>query len=166
MGSRGVSSKSAAGTTLDKALISRANGASALGNAGEIINKTFQNNVAEINNLQISDKEKQKAIREQQELATKALKTTSDNANPFATGRANRKIDKKGADKIAKANNNISQHMNKIRQQSENNERSKKQANRAKLVQDALKRGALSVVIDGETWTRKTTRSKTFTRSY
>ena len=166
MGSRGASSKSSTNYTLDKVLVSRANSMSVL-DAGDTINKTFERNVEEIKSFAISDTEKKKAIKEQKELAEKALETTIKYPNAFATGRANAgKSVLTGADKIAKSQHALEISMNKIRKNNENTIKATQKASRAKIIQKALKNGDLSVVIDGEKWTRKSTRSKSFVRSY
>ena len=110
---------------------------------------------------------KKKAIKEQKELAEKALETTIKYPNAFATGRANAgKSVLTGADKIAKSQHALEISMNKIRKNNENTIKATQKASRAKIIQKALKNGDLSVVIDGEKWTRKSTRSKSFVRSY
>ncbi len=166
MGSRGASSKSSTNYTLDKVLVSRANSMSVL-DAGDTINKTFERNVEEIKSFAISDTEKKNAIKEQKELAEKALETTIKYPNAFATGRANAsKSVLTGADKIAKSNHELEISMNKIRKKNVNTTKTTEKARRAKIIQNAFKNGDLSVIIDGEKWTRKTTRSKTFVRIY
>lgn len=166
MGSRGSSSESGKNIALDKVLIRRANGFSVL-DAGDRINRTFNRNIKEIKSFVISDAEKQKAIKEQKELAEKALKTQIKYPNAFATGRANAdKYILGGKDEIANSQHALETSMKKYRKINENTIKANQQRDRAKIIQNALKNGDLSVVIDGETWTRKTTRSKSFERSY
>ena len=166
MGGRGSSSSSHGG--LDGRLVQRANGASALGNAGTSISDRFQRNREEIGSMQgLTNEQRRAAIEEQARLANEALRVTASNPNPFATGRArtNRDRNAAGADAIADANGAMSRHMESVRHQASASRASSAQRSRAQIIQDAIANGQLSVVIDGVEWTRSSRRSRTFTRS-
>ena len=84
MGGRGGSSATTrvgnSNGSLSPIKIERANGASALGNAGDIIQRRYAKNVAEISSMKLTSKEKTAAIAKQHSLSEKALTTTA--ANP------------------------------------------------------------------------------------
>ena len=170
MGGRGASSASGTivsnGSNLDRNLIRRANDASFVSDGGDRINRTYKRNVAEINSMALSNEEKRTAINEQRVLAEAALKAIAENPNPFVTGRArlNTTKTRNGADKKLSAENALSVNLSKYREQSDRRVKEQKQKQRVEIIQAALKRGDLSVVIDGVTWARKTKRSRSFTR--
>lgn len=173
MGGRGASSASgmaasASGSSraLDSKLISRANAASPLADAGNRINREFEQNIAEIKSMSLSDAGKKSAISEQGALADTALKVHAENPNPFATGRARINAVKahSGANKAASAETALSTHMKSLRRQQAESTAKAKQESRAEIIQNALANGDMSVVIDGVTWERKTKRSRSFTR--
>ena len=167
MGGRGSSSSSFLGG-LDQRLVQRANGASALGNAGTSISERFYRNVEEIEAMEgLSAAEKRSAIDEQARLANIALKVTADNPNPFSTGRARTDVRRNaaGADAIANANSAMSRNMESVRDRARSARRDSAQRTRAQIIQEAIAEGSLSVVIDGVEWTRKSRRSRTFSRS-
>ncbi len=173
MGGRGASSASgmaasASGSSraLDSKLISRANASSPLADAGNRIKREFEQNVAEIKSMSLSDADKKSAISEQRALADNALKVHAENPNPFATGRARINAAKahSAADKAASAEMALSTHMESLRRQQAESTAKAKRESRAEIIQNALANGDMSVVIDGVTWTRKTKRSRSFTR--
>lgn len=167
MGGRGARSASgsiAAVPVLDFHLVQRANGASALGNAGDIISRAYKRNVAEINGTQLSKSEKSAAIGEQKRLSESALRTTANNPSVYTTGRArtgNAESSRRG-DAIAKANAAVDSHMRQVRRDAEKASRQRAKERRAAAVKKALDSGALSFTLDGVTYARKTRRSRSF----
>ncbi len=171
MGGRGASSvttKSAnvAVQSLNNRLVGRANAMSVLADDGDRINRKYERNVAEINGMSLSDADKKDAISEQRALAENALRVYIDNPNPYAIGPARFDVAKarRGAEKAAFAEAALGAHMKELRKRQAKLSAAAKQKSRAEMVQDALSRGDMSVVIDGVTWVRKTKRSRSFTR--
>lgn len=171
MGGRGATStkgKAKQGGSLDKRLIDRANGTSILGNAGDRVNRTYTRNVEEINNLSLSKVEKQRAIKQQKDLAETTLKEMANNHSPYGAGAGPARFNKdkvvESADKVAKAESAIDTHMNNTRKLSQQNARKGKETNLTNALNNAIKNGDLEVTVNGETWRRKTRRGTTFTK--
>ena len=169
MGGRGGSSAiSRAGNSngvLSQIKIDRANGASALGNAGDIIQRRYAKNVAEISNMKLTSKEKTAAIAKQHSLAEKALTTTAAYPSWSRTGRARVNVAKSrvGADKIASANASVESHMKQIRKSSTVNSKASTKKQNALVVQKALAEGKLEVTVNGKRYVRKNKRARSFT---
>lgn len=155
---------SSVGDSLDTALVTRANGSSVLGNAGDRVNRTYERNVSEIEKMDLSNADKSAAIAEQRRLASDALRTMVENPNPFATGRArvNRAKSIAGADKVSRSEAAIEGHMDAIRKKAKSNSKERSRKSSAQIIQQALADGKMSVVIDGKTYVRKSKRSKSF----
>lgn len=153
-----------AGNGLDAALVMRANGSSVLGNAGDRVNRTYERNVSEIEKMDLSNADKSAAIAEQRRLASDALRTMVENPNAFATGRArvNRAKAVAGGDRVSKSETAIDGHMNDVRKKAKSNSEERSRESNARIIQQALADGKMSVVIDGKTYVRKSKRSKSF----
>lgn len=173
MGGRGGSggggsklSKNGNGQDLDKAKVNRANGASALGNAGDRIQRTYSENVKEIGTLNLTDQQKKEAIAKQRELATKTLDTIANNPNPYGAGygpaRINTKRASQGADKIASAENSISSHMKELRKTSSKNTKAQETKSLSDALSGAISRGDLSVTFNGKEYYRTRKNSNTW----
>jgi hypothetical protein len=155
---------------LDSKLVERANSASALGNAGDIIERSYENILDELYELITDPQQRSMHFNNVKQLAYEALSATINSPNPFRTGRArtNKKKNSIGADKIAKANSALNQYVPALKNQM-NKEKSKQRNNsvqmssRAEAVQKALANDLLSFVYDGKKYSRKSKRSKTFT---
>lgn len=166
MGGRGASSMGGASANrLDSTLVRRANGASALGNAGDIISRTYKRNVDEIRSSGLSSGEKTFAIREQKRLSEAALRTTAGNPSVYTTGRArtSNAESSRRADAIAKANAAVDSHMHQVRRDAEKAGRQRTKERRAAAVKRALDSGALEFTFDGVRYVRKSKRSRSFT---
>lgn len=166
MGGRGASSMGGASANrLDSTLVRRANGASALGNAGDIISRTYKRNVDEIRSSGLSSGEKTFAIREQKRLSEAALRTTASNPSVYTTGRARtgNAESSRRADAIAKANAAVDSHMHQVRRDAEKAGRQRAKERRAAAVKRALDSGALEFTFDGVRYVRKSKRSRSFT---
>lgn len=150
---------------LDSTLVMRANGASALGNAGDIISRAYKRNVDEIRGSALSFGEKTSAIREQKRLSEAALRTTADNPNVYSTGRArtgNAESSRRG-DAVVKANAAVDSHMRQVRRDAEKAGRQRAKERRAAVVKRALDSGALEFTFEGVRYVRKSKRSRSFT---
>lgn len=173
MGGRGSYSMTGGGSSgvlqngLNRRDVNRANGASALGNAGTMISDRLDSNIREIGSLDLTDEQRGDAIAQQLSLANDALRATAENPNPFATGRArtNRARNAAGADEISRANRAMESHMDAVREASRANRASRSRQTRAQAIQQAIADGLLSVTIDGVEYRRPSRRSKTFTRA-
>lgn len=168
MGGRGARSASGSITVvsvLDSHMVERANGASALGNAGDIISRAYKRNVDEIRSSGLSSGEKASAISEQKRLSEAALRTTAANPSVYTTGRARtgNAESSRRADAIAKANAAVESHMRKVRRDASKAGAQRAKERRAEAVKKALDSGALSFTLDGVTYARKTKRSRSFT---
>lgn len=170
MGGRGSSSASrrmggTSSSRLDSTLVERANGASALGNAGDIISRAYKRNVDEIMSSGLGSDEKESAIREQKRLSEAALRTTAGNPNVYSTGRARtgNAESSRRADAVAKANAAVDSHMRNVRRDAKKAGRQLAQERRAAAVKRAIDSGSLEFTFDGVRYVRKSKRSRSFT---
>lgn len=165
MGGRGATSASGRRYSLGSSLVERADGASALGNAGQMIEKRHSRYLGEIDGMTLSAQEKEGAKARITELAVEALTETASNPSWTRTGRA--RIDagksKAGADRVAKANNAMDRYVDSLREKDESNRAEAARKRRASAIERAIAAGELSVTIDGKTYVRKSRRSKSFT---
>lgn len=149
---------------LSKQDVDRANAASVT-DMGDIINRAFKKNVAEINGLNLSDSEKKEAVEKMAELSAAALKAAAGAVNPYSSGPARLTAAQKSgsaADKAAKARGEMAEYMRNLRDRSSANRRvSEKKAFSTAFV-SAVKSGALEITVNGEKYRRANKRSGTW----
>lgn len=153
-----------AGLGLSKRDIERANAAS-ITDMGDIINRTFERNIAEINGLSLSDNEKKDATTQMKNLATNALKTAAGAVNPYASGPARLTTAQKtgsAADRAARARGEMDSYMRKLRDQSNKTRKAAENKSFSNAFVSAQKSGALEVTVNGKTYRRANKRSGTW----
>ena len=158
-----------AGAGLSKRDIERANAASII-DMGDIINRTFERNIAEINGLSLSDNEKKDATTKMKNLATNALKTAAGAVNPYSSGPARLTTAQKtgsAADRAAKARGEMDSFMQSVRSKSSKNKNAawefiKWWVSFSNAFVSAQKSGALEVTVNGKTYRRANRRSSTW----
>ena len=144
--------------------IDRANAASVT-DMGDIIRRTFERNVAEINGLEMSDAEKKDAVKQMATLATTALKTAAGAVNPYASGPARLTTAQKtgsAADRAARARGEMDSYMRKLRDQSSKNRKAAENKAFSNAFVTAQKSGALEVTVNGKKYRRANKRSGTW----
>lgn len=144
--------------------IERANAASVT-DMGDIIRRTFERNVAEIDKLTMSDAEKSDAIKQMAELATTALKTAAGAVNPYASGPARLTTAQKtgsAADRAARARGEMDSYMRRLRDQSVKNSKAAENKAFSNAFVAAQKSGALEVTVNGKKYRRANKRSGTW----
>lgn len=144
--------------------INRANAASVT-DMGDIIKRTFERNVAEINGLDLSDTEKKDATKKMAELATTALKAAANAVNPYASGPARLTNSQKtgnAADKAARARGEMDSYMKTLRDQSSKNRKAAENKAFSNAFVQAQKSGALEVTVNGKKYRRANKRSGTW----
>lgn len=149
---------------LAKQDIERANAASVM-DMGDIIKRTFERNVTEINSLYLSDVEKKEAVQQMANLATTALKTAARAVNPYASGKARLTTAQKtgsSADRAARARGEMEGYMRKLRDQSSANIKSAENKAFSNAFVSAQKSGALEVTVNGKKYRRANKRSGTW----
>ncbi len=152
------------GLGLSKRDIERANAAS-ITDMGDIINRTFERNIAEINGLSLSDNERKDAATQMKDLATNALKTAAGAVNPYASGPARLTTAQKNgsaADRAARARGEMDSYMRKLRDQSNKNRKAAENKSFSNAFVSAQKSGALEVTVNGKTYRRANKRSGTW----
>ena len=153
-----------AGVGLSKRDIERANAASII-DMGDIINRTFERNIAEINGLSLSDNEKKDATTKMKNLATNALKTAAGAVNPYSSGPARLTTAQKtgrAADRAAKARGEMDSFMQSVRSKSSKNKKAAENKAFSNAFVSAQKSGALEVTVNGKTYRRANRRSSTW----
>ena len=153
-----------AGLNLSKRDIERANAAS-ITDMGDIINRTFERNIAEINGLSLSDNEKKDAKTQMKNLATNALKTAAGAVSPYASGPARLTTAQKNgsaADRAAKARGEMDSFMQTMRNKSNKNKKAAENKALSNAFVSAQKSGALEVTVNGKTYRRANRRSSTW----
>ena len=144
--------------------IDRANAASVT-DMGDIIRRTFERNVAEINGFEMSDAEKKDAVKQMATLATTALKTAAGAVNPYASGPARLTTAQKtgsAADRAARARGEMDSYMRKLRDQSSKNRKAAENKAFSNAFVTAQKSGALEVTVNGKKYRRTNKRSGTW----
>ena len=150
--------------SLSKRDIGRANAAS-ITDMGDIINRAFERNIAEINGLSLSDNEKKDATAQMKNLATNALKTAAGAVNPYASGPARLTTAQKtgsAADRAARARGEMDSYMRKLRDQSNKTRKAAESKAFSNAFVSAQKSGALEVTVNGKTYRRANKRSGTW----
>lgn len=189
MGSRGAGSGRNAGATvsgrrggkmgdfltpngepqLDEELIRRANAAGTVVDFGDSTARQYKNNVDEIRNMDLTDDEKRNAIKELHSLTEDQLRAEAGSLSPYSMGvgpaRANTTKIRQNADKAVQARQNTRNYMDKLREDQNKKKKAKANQDRVTALQKAQANGDLSVTINGETWTRTSKRSKTWTKA-
>lgn len=153
-----------AGLGLSKRDIERANAAS-ITDMGDIISRTFERNIAEINGLSLSDNEKKDATTQMKNLATNALNTAAGAVNPYASGPARLTTAQKtgsAADRAARARGEMDSYMRKLRDQSNKTRKAAENKSFSNAFVSAQKSGALEVTVNGKTYRRANKRSGTW----
>ena len=178
MGSRGAGSGRNAGATvsgrrggkmgdfltpngepqLDEELIRRANAAGTVVDFGDSTARQYKNNVDEIRNMDLTDDETEDQLRAE-----------AGSLSPYSMGvgpaRANTTKIRQNADKAVQARQNTRNYMDKLREDQNKKKKAKANQDRVTALQKAQANGDLSVTINGETWTRTSKRSKTWTKA-
>lgn len=153
--------------SLNTDLIRRANDAGAVFDLGDATQRQYNKNVDEISGMDLTNAEKTKAINDLHELTEKQLEAEAGARSPYAVGmgpaRFNQKQVQRSSDKAARARQDTADFMDNLRKEQKAKAKQKETANLTKALNDAIKSGALSVTVNGKTYTRKSTRSKTFT---
>ena len=132
---------------------------------GDIINRAFERNIAEINGLSLSDNEKKDATAQMKNLATNALKTAAGAVNPYASGPARLTTAQKtgsAADRAARARGEMDSYMRKLRDQSNETRKAAESKAFSNAFVSAQKSGALEVTVNGKTYRRANKRSGTW----
>lgn len=153
--------------SLNSDLIRRANDAGAVFDLGDATQREYNRNVDEIQGMDLTDTERTKAINDLHELTEKQLEAEAGARSPYATGmgpaRFNQRQVQRSSDKAARARQDTANFMDNLRKEQKAKAKQREMANLTKALNDAIKSGALSVTVNGKTYTRKSTRSKTFT---
>ena len=151
---------------LSKSLINRANAAGTVVDFGDSTAREYAKNAKEIGSFDLSKEEKQNALKELHSLTENQLRAESKAVNPYTSGVA--RFNKTQVDKNSASASNARQktknYMDGLRKQ--NATKKKETANKRifNAANAAIKSGALSFTVDGETYTRKTRRAKSFTK--
>lgn len=172
-GGRGGSSGSGGNTStngvpaLNNDLIQKANDAGAVFDLGDATQREYNRNVNEIQNMDLTDAEKAKAINDLHELTEEQLEAEAGAKSPYAMGtgpaRFNQQQVRKSADNAVKARQKTVDYMEGLRKEQRTIAKQRETQALTTALNDAIKSGALSVTVNGKTYTRKSTRSKTFT---
>ncbi len=146
----------------------RAANAASLFDMGDSIYSELKRNIEEINKFDLTDDEKQKAIKEQQDLAKRALELQAKAVNPYVSGPARLTTAQKtgsATDRVAEKRAEITEHMQTLREKSEKNRREQENKRIFEAAKKAIENKQLQFTINGKTYTRKSLRGKTFTVS-
>lgn len=170
MGSVGASKNIASANTipaLNSELVRRANEAGMAVDYGDATTREYNRNTDEIMNMEyLSSEEKQNAIKELHSLTEKQLTSEGNSKSPYSYGvgpaRFNAQKIRANADKAVTAKADVDRYMNKLRDDQKKARVRIENQERAAAMKKALDEGALSFTYKGETWTRKTKRSKSF----
>ena len=152
---------------LDRKLIDRANAAGTVVDYGTSTANQYKRDTDEIRQMDMPEDEKKKAIKDLHALTTKQLEAESRSRSPYSMGegpaRANVKQMRQRADQAVQARQNTRSFMENLREEQKKKKKTAANDRRVQALRDAMASGALSVTIDGQTWVRKSKRSKTFT---
>lgn len=156
--------------SLDNNLIRRANEASVT-DIGDATKRQYQRNLDDIAEYTyLSDSERENALSKLYDLTTKQLEAEARTENPYATGRGVARFDRQLArargDDAVYARVKVEEHMREVRGLNLSNQRKAHQQAIATAAKNALESKALEYTVNGVTYRRKSTRSKTFERVY
>lgn len=118
----------------------------------------------------LSDSERENALSKLYDLTTKQLEAEARTENPYATGRGVARFDRQLArargDDAVYARVKVEEHMREVRDLNLSNQRKAHQQAIETATKNALESKALEYTVNGVTYRRKSTRSKTFERVY
>ena len=172
MGGRGSSSGLSSGgantrlntSSLDAEKIRKANNTSYLYEAGDAINREYQREINQINSLNISETEKAEYRNQLKELNTQALDAQASNISQTVAGVARRVSGaEKAQEKVSKIRGKKADLLNKAQQKSNKNNKAQESKDLISAINSAMNSNALSFTFNGKTYTRKTTRSSSWT---
>lgn len=163
----GSSSNSQTTPALNSDLVRRANDASVIFDAGDATVRQYNSNVDEIRGMDLTDAEKADAIRDLHSLTEKQLRAEGEARSPYAGGmgpaRFNQRQVSRNADKAAQARQDTQNFMNNLRKDQKQKAKQREARGLKSALDQAIASGALEFTYNGQTWTRKSKRSKTFT---
>lgn len=152
---------------LDPELVKRANAAGTFVDYGDAGVREYNKLTAEINDMDMTANEKKVAVKQLHTLMTNQLEAESKALSPYSMGvgpaRFDRKKMSRAEDKAASARAEVSSFMNDLKKQQQKKIREREQKALTDAMTKALADGALSFTVNGQTWSRKTRRAKTFT---
>lgn len=163
-GAENTVSSPASHPPLDASLVQRANGMSALGQAGEYTRREYRQYVDRINQLNLPEAEKKQAIADIHQKLTERLEAEASAASPMASGRArlNAGAIRKSADKASQKSAEAQAIFEKAQSTANKaNVAATKQTREAALAQ-AYKNGDLEAFVGNERWYRANRRSGTW----
>lgn len=146
---------------LNDALVQRANGMSALGQAGEYTKREYQDYVDRINQLNLPEAEKRQAIADIHQKLTERLEAESSVASPFASGRArlDSKTIQKSADKASQKSAEAKAIFEKAQSAANKANVAATKQTREAAIAEAHKNGELEAFVGNERWYRANRRS-------
>lgn len=163
-GAENTVSSPASHPPLDASLVQRANGMSALGQAGEYTRREYRQYVDRINQLNLPEAEKKQAIADIHQKLTERLEAEASAASPMASGRArlNAGAIRKSAEKASQKSAEAQAIFEKAQSTANKaNVAATKQTREAALAQ-AYKNGDLEAFVGNERWYRANRRSGTW----
>lgn len=146
--------------SLDSAKIRRANSASVM-DMGDIVNRTYERDKAEVQTLNLSDSEKKDAVSELKRLSNNALDSASKAISPFASGRSrlsSSQISGSAADKAASDRAKVDNYMDSLRRRSRENGKKTASANLVQQLRTATAEGKTEIYVNGKRYYRKSKR--------
>lgn len=171
MGSRGASSgistSYGGAPSLSAELIRRANAAGTVVDYGDSTARAYHKNVDEINAFTtMTEAERRTAYSELHDLTENQLKAEARAVGPYTSGpaRFNKSKVAQNADNAVSARQKVNNFMDGLRSQEKARTQAAKTTDLRTAMQVAVKSGALEFTVNGETWRRKSTRGKTFTK--
>lgn len=146
---------------LDALLVQRANGMSALGQSGDYTKREYQSYVERINQLNLSEAEKKKAIADIHKKLTERLDAEASAASPMASGRArlNANAIQKSADKASQKSAEANAIFKKTQSAANKANVAATKQTREAAISQAYKNGELEAFVGNERWYRANRRS-------
>ena len=153
---------------LDHKLIRRANEAGTVVDYGDSTARQYQKNVDEIKNMDLTDTERKDAYNTLHQLTEAQLTAEASARGQYAPGmglaRFNKAQMSRNADNAVNAKAKVDSFMDNLRSAQKKKAAQKENNAMMEAMNKAIREGALSFTVNGKTYTRKSTRSKTFTR--
>lgn len=167
----GRSSASGAGgnsaPALSADLVNRANQAGTFVDYGDATSRQYSKNVSEINEMDMTAEERKAAFTELHSLTEDQLRAESQARGAYAPGMGPARFDRSkiqaNQNKAVSAGEKVRSFMEGLRKDQQLKVKQREQKALTDAYTKAIAEKALSFTVNGQTWTRKTTRSKTFT---
>lgn len=167
MSRKGSFSGGGGAPSLSSDLIRRANEAGTVADLGDATAREYDRNVSEISEMDLSDAERASAYSRLHELTEAQLEAEAGARSAYAPGmgpaRFNGRQMSRNADRAANARSETKSFMDEMRGQQRQRARQRENEAVVNASRQAIANGALSFTVNGKTYTRKSTRSKTFT---